>query len=271
MRVPGIVSGVNAIQEDQKSERQHMLLEWISPTNYPTRHSDILKHRQEGTGQWFLDSPEVARWLSKDKETLFCPGVPGAGKTMMAAITIHSLLQSMQHSSNGIAYVYCNYKAEEQDAFSMLSAILKQLAHGHESAMDIVEALYAPHATHGTKPLPEEILDTLGKVVKCYPTVYLVIDALDECQDIRGVCRDFLSSIRSLQVENDVRLMATSRSLPAINQEFCNNPTLEIQANRRDVERFIAGQVYRMPRCIQKNPALQRVVQDEVAGAADGM
>jgi hypothetical protein len=70
----------------------------------------------------------VARWLSEARGTLFCPGIPGASKTIVVAIAIDYLLKSMQNSSHGIAYVYCNYKArEEQDAASILAAVLKQL------------------------------------------------------------------------------------------------------------------------------------------------
>jgi hypothetical protein len=56
----------------------------------------------------------VARWLSEPHATLFCPGIPGAGKTMVAAIAIDYLLKPVQSSSHGVAYVYCNYKAQEE-------------------------------------------------------------------------------------------------------------------------------------------------------------
>ncbi|KAF2192220.1 hypothetical protein K469DRAFT_716724 [Zopfia rhizophila CBS 207.26] len=112
--VPVIQSGVDKIRQDQDSARHRRLLEWISPTDYPAQQSDIIKRRQEGTGQWFLDAPEVARWLSEPKGTLFCPGIPGAGKTMVAAIAIDHLLKLVQNNSHGVAYVYCNYKAQEE-------------------------------------------------------------------------------------------------------------------------------------------------------------
>jgi hypothetical protein len=108
-----IQSGVDRIWQDQDYARYGRFLEWISPTDYPAQQSDIIKRRQEGTGQWFLDAPEVRRWLSEAKGTLFCPGIPGAGKTMVAAIAIDYLLKLVQNSSNGVAYVFCNYKARK--------------------------------------------------------------------------------------------------------------------------------------------------------------
>ena len=87
-----------------------------------------------------MDAPEVSRWLNEPSATLFCPGIPGAGKTMIAAIAIDHLLNTVQHSKHGVAYVYCNYKAqEEQDVSSALAAILKQLVSGQSSAIDHIE------------------------------------------------------------------------------------------------------------------------------------
>lgn len=39
-------------------------------------------------------------------------GIPGAGKTMVAAITVDYLLNLVQNSLYGVAFVYCNYKAQ---------------------------------------------------------------------------------------------------------------------------------------------------------------
>ncbi|KAK1913235.1 hypothetical protein P3342_005171 [Pyrenophora teres f. teres] len=124
------------------------------------------RRRQKGTGQWFLAAPEFATWLGEPKDTLFCPGIPGAGKTIVAAIAIDHLVKSVQSSLVGVAYVYCNYKAqEEQDAFSMLAAIVKQLVQVRSSTAEPVERLYKQHADRGTKPSLEEIFSALREVV----------------------------------------------------------------------------------------------------------
>jgi hypothetical protein len=126
--VPAIQSGVGEIQQEQADAKHGKIVEWISATDYPAQQSDIIRRKQEGTGQGFLNAPEFAKWLGEPKGTLFCPGIPGAGKTMVAAIAIDHLLKSAQSSSVGIAYLYFNYKAqEEQGVSSLLAAIVKQL------------------------------------------------------------------------------------------------------------------------------------------------
>lgn len=271
-RVPAIQSGVDQIQQNQADATHREIVEWISPTSYPAQQSDIIRRRQEGTGQWFLDAPEFARWLDAPKGTLFCPGIPGAGKTMVAAIAIDHLLQSTQSSSTGVAYVNCNYKVQaEQDASSMLAAIVKQLVQGQLSAVEPVERLHRKHCNRGTKPLVEEIYSVLREVVAKHSMVYVVIDALDECRDSDGTRSQLLARLKDLQVGHDVRIMATARFIPEIQAEFQRAVKLEIQASDEDVRRYVAGQTHRLPRCIQRDPALQAMMQDKLAEAVNGM
>ncbi|KAF2809675.1 uncharacterized protein BDZ99DRAFT_33975 [Mytilinidion resinicola] len=191
---------------------------------------------------------------------------------MVAAIAIDHLLTLVHSSSHGVAYVYCNYKArEEQDVSRMLAAILKQLVQARPSLVGPVERLHKQHANRGTRPSPDEVFSALQDVLAHYSTIHIVVDALDECQDSDGTRCQFLAKLRDLQAVRDVRLMATSRFIPEITDGFNEALRLEVQASREDVKRFVAGQSYRLPRCIQHDPALQEIVQEKIVEAVDGM
>jgi hypothetical protein len=41
-----------------------------------------------------LKPPQFIEWLEGKKKTLFCPGIPGAGKTMIASIVVDHLRTS---------------------------------------------------------------------------------------------------------------------------------------------------------------------------------
>jgi Cdc6-like AAA superfamily ATPase len=59
---------------------------------------------------------------------LFCPGMPGAGKTMMATLVIDRLPRSEHGAERPIAFIYCNYKQQsEQSIEHMLSNLLRQV------------------------------------------------------------------------------------------------------------------------------------------------
>lgn len=153
----------------------------------------------------------------------------------------------------------------------MLAAILKQLVQARLSLVDPVERLYKQHADRGTRPSPDEVFGALLDVLERYSTVYIVVDALDECLDSDGTRRQFLAKLRGLQAESDVRLMATSRFIPEIVDMFNEGLKLEVQASEEDVKRFVAGQICRLPECIQRDPMLQESVQENIVEAVDGM
>jgi hypothetical protein len=191
---------------------------------------------------------------------------------MIATIVIDHLLNKIQNSSVGVAYVYFNYKArEEQDATSLLAAMLKQLVQARPSLLGGVEQLYLQHADKGTKPSLDEISKILEPVLVNHSTVYIVIDALDECRDSDGTRWHLLVRLRELQTRTNLRLMVTSRNMPEIVEEFQEERRLEVKASNEDVKLFVAGQIYRLPKCIQRDSLLQDIVQEKIVEAVDGM
>ncbi|KAH8725930.1 ankyrin repeat-containing domain protein [Phaeosphaeriaceae sp. PMI808] len=271
-QIPAIQSGLGVIRDDQQNAQHNKLMSWISSLEFPAQQSDIIGERQEGTGEWFLADLVFVNWLQKPHGTLFCPGVPGAGKTMISAIVIEHLLDKIQSSNIGIAFVYCNYKAqEEQKIGNLLSAILKQLVQVRPSIAEAAENLWENHAYKGTKPSVKDIFATLQAVLGKLSTTYIVVDALDECKDGAGTRRQLLDHIKILQTKHDLRFMITSRNIPEIEEEFKEAMKLEIQARNDDMRLFITGQIFRLPKCIRGSVALQAIVQDKIIEAAEGM
>jgi hypothetical protein len=82
------------------------LLTWLAPTDYVTQQSDFIGRRQEGTGQWLVNSSEFRNWVDQTNQTLFCPGISGAGKIMSAAIVVDKLYAKFKNDASvGIAYI----------------------------------------------------------------------------------------------------------------------------------------------------------------------
>jgi len=49
------------VPEDQKHEE---MLQWLSSVDYSLQQAGFLRQRQEGTGQWFLESHQFQEWYS---------------------------------------------------------------------------------------------------------------------------------------------------------------------------------------------------------------
>ena len=187
------------IEQHRDSENRAAILDWLTQVDYASQQNDFIARRQEGTGQWLLDSGEYQTWLQSAKKTLFCPGIPGAGKTILAAITIDNLTARFQKDpSIGIAYIYFNFRRrDEQKAVDLLASLLKQLSQQRASLPDNVKALHDQHER--TRPSFEEISKTLQSVAAIYSRVFIVVDALDECQAFDGCRTRFLTELFKVQ------------------------------------------------------------------------
>jgi Cdc6-like AAA superfamily ATPase len=116
---------------------------------------------------------------------MYCPGMPGAGKTLLTAVVVEELNSRFQDDESiGVAYLYCNFRRQhEQRADNLLSSLLKQLIQPLPSAPDCVQSLYKRHKSFGTYMTFDELLTCLKSVIiNTYSRVFFIVDALDECQ-----------------------------------------------------------------------------------------
>lgn len=261
---------VKVRQEDQYRQE---ILNWLTLLDYGPQQSDFLKRRQPGTCQWLLDSEEYQGWLKTRKQTLFCPGIPGAGKTICTSIVIHDLITQFQFDlSIGIAYIYYNFRQQdEQKIDNLLASLLRQLVESQPSLPESVKVLYNHHKAKRTQPSLEEISKVLHSVVAIYSRVFIAVDALDECQ-ISDRCRSkFLTEIFNLQSKAGINFFATSRPNPDIKNEFTGYPSREILASDEDVRRYLDGHMSDLPEFVLNRPDLQEEIKAEITRVVDGM
>ncbi|KGO76098.1 hypothetical protein PITC_006410 [Penicillium italicum] len=221
-------------------------LDWLTKIDYGPLHSDYLKRRQPETGKWLLESTEYQDWRNTDKKTLFCPGIPGAGKTILASIVIEDLTaQCLTDHTDGLAYVYFNFqRKDEQKAEDLLASILKQLAQSQSSLPQSVKSLYKHHETRRTRPSLDELSICIQSMTATYTRVFLVIDALDECQKSDDCRYVFLSRLFDLQRKGHFKILATSRHIPEISERFIGD-RVEVRAHASDVKKYLDGRILR--------------------------
>jgi len=249
------------------------ILNWLTPINYGSQQSDYIKRRQEGTGQWLLDSKEFQAWLETSKQTLFCPGIPGGGKTILTSVVVNDLISRHQNDLNiGITYIYCNFRRrDEQKAEDLLASLLKQLSQERSSLPDSVKALYNHHKDKRTRPSFDEISISLLSVMAMYSRTFIIIDALDECQPSDGCRTKFLTQLFNLQAKCGANVFATSRFIPDITRTFVGSASLEIRASDKDVQVYIDSHISKLPGFVSRSPDLQEEIKNEIVNAVDGM
>ncbi|KPM40550.1 hypothetical protein AK830_g6003 [Neonectria ditissima] len=207
------------------------------------KHNDFIRRRQKGTGQWLLDSDEFHAWVTADKQTLSCPGIPGAGKTIITAIVID----------------YIQSKTRDDESTGL----------GQSSLPASVRDLYRRHRQDRTTPHFGEISETLYSLAATYSKVFIVVDALDECQsDTRT---RFLEVILKLRAKARANIFATSRFNTEIKDMFEESVCLEIRATNEDVWKYLDGRMLELPEFVRRNLELREEIMSEIVPLAKGM
>ncbi|KAF3918254.1 Ankyrin-1 [Orbilia brochopaga] len=255
-----------------ESERQ-AIINWLTPVDYAIQQSDFINRRQSGTGKWLLDSPEFSTWLNTEAQTLFCPGIPGAGKTILTSIVVDDLYKRFCNDSTvGLAFVYCNFQQQhEQSVEDLVASLLKQLVQGLPELTDSIRSLYNKHKGKQMRPSFHEVTEVLQSVASIYSRLFIIIDALDECQTSPGCRARLLGEIFGLQTNHRANIFATSRTIADVKEIFEGSMTLEIRAMEEDIQRYIDSHIMYLPTFVGRDPALQEEIKTGIIGTVDGM
>ncbi|ETI26228.1 hypothetical protein G647_03005 [Cladophialophora carrionii CBS 160.54] len=253
--------------------KQQTLLNWLSPLVFASRQHDYISRCEPGTGHWLFESTEYHEWLARSMRTLFCPGIPGAGKAMQTSILVHDLASKFNdHNGVGIAYIYCNFqRQQDQKVDYLLANIVKQLAQSQNPFPSSVQALYERHRERSTRPLLDELSATLHSVSSSYSKVFVVIDALDECDDTDGSRTKLLDHLFSAQSQLGLNLFATSRSISAINKRFEGSLWKEIRPSHEDIFTFLDRRMRQLPDFVIGDMDLWNEIKTEIALAIEGI
>jgi Cdc6-like AAA superfamily ATPase len=212
-------------------------------------------------------------WLNSGRQTLFCPGIPGAGKTILTSIVVEELTTRFSNDPNvGIAYIYCNFRRQnEQKIDNLLASLLKQLAESQPSLPGTLKELYDQHKTERTWPSLQEISAALQSIVTQYSRLFIIVDALDECLSSNGCQQKLLSEIFNLQTKVGANVFVTSRFIPEITDKFAGCTLLEIRASEEDIRRYLEGHMSQLPTFVRRSLDLQEEIKTHIIMAVDGM
>jgi Cdc6-like AAA superfamily ATPase len=199
---------------------------------------------------------------------LFCPGKPGSGKTMITAIVIeHLLTRFLDDSTIAVVYLYCNFRRQhEQTSEDLLISLLKQLIQCRGSIDGRIQRTKS-------RPQMEELLELIDLAIANFSSVYILIDALDECGLSDGHCRKILSLVSRFPRQYRVRLFVTSRFIPEILKTFQGDLiiTKEIIAHENDVRTYLEEHMTKLSLCVLRSPDLQHEIQSTIINSTDGM
>ncbi|KIJ34077.1 hypothetical protein M422DRAFT_70295 [Sphaerobolus stellatus SS14] len=198
----------------QRVQVDENIRKWLSAPDPSIERNAALNERQDGTGDWFLQTEAFKQWrMSGGNSVLWLHGqlaiTAGSGKTIISAYIGDKLLHDDKVSE--LAYFFFdkngNEKAKE-DLSGLLSSLLLQLATRQERHK-ILYAAYQSDRHKGT-PARSSMLEYFDKVLAVPGNVILIIDALDEHRDPRDKLLRFLTDL-SCGRHDRLRILVTSR------------------------------------------------------------
>lgn len=130
--------------------------------------------------------------------------------------------------------------------------------------------LYTQYNSRNIRPSEEEFSRILQSLISRFSHVYIVIDALDECnQKTRS---KFIEKLQELPA--NLHLLYTSRHLGDIQEAFAEASHLEIRASDADVARYLKAQILQVPKLVKfckKAGDLQSSIIEKLVEKARGM
>ena len=177
------------------------------------------------------------------------------------------------HEDVGIAFVYCNYNEKgDQTVTNLIASLLQQLIQRHPIVPNKIRTLYEQHICKRTRPTLAEYSELLRLELTSCPRAFVVVDALDECDDSSGTRSSFIADL--LKLPPTTYLMITSRDLPSIESELGQFRRLEIRASDADVRIYLERRIAtesRLKRHIQADPALENTILETIVKKVEGM
>ncbi|MCJ1385990.1 hypothetical protein MMC17_009115 [Xylographa soralifera] len=208
----------------------------LAPRLYDIDLEQILESRSRNTWKWILDESMVQEWSSLDKDRapiLWLSGIPGAGKTHLAA----SIIENRMESKRNAVFVFMKYQdGETIRRIDVYHSFIFQLLFDHESLRPALQAAYKNNYRQLSSSVAF-VLSLLRNMFECVKTMHIVIDGLDEInqaeryvllRDLVDLC-DTCSNVKLLlcsRKDSDIsRLLRKKAKILVVDRQ--NTPDIE--------------------------------------------
>ncbi|KAM0421202.1 hypothetical protein ACHAPT_010922 [Fusarium lateritium] len=248
------------------------LRDWLQPTDYLADSGEFRRHlssQAPGTGLWICKTGEYKRWHdSPDHGSLWIKGVPGAGKSVMAA----SLVQHLRTTEDCpvLFFFFRNIVAANFSPRALIQDWLAQiLPYSPRLQFALQPRLQTSLAETSDGDLVQLFLDG----VSCVPKLYCVGDALDEMTTEN---RSFLDRLNGLATyrPHSLKLLMTSRPKQYLQSALRDSSIVHISLQQRlvdaDIVSYLNHRFDRAPKSDSQRHIKQQVM-DMVARRSEGL
>ncbi|KAL8902919.1 MAG: hypothetical protein Q9207_004287 [Kuettlingeria erythrocarpa] len=244
----------------------------------PSRNQRMgLKLRQPGTGLWLIDSQEYREWSQTHRARLWLYGIPGAGKTILAATAIEEALRTSS-ASHAVAFFYCDYKdTATQEPRLILGSLSQQIAKQDEQSFEKLQSFcdrWNPECKDDFHYESQELRDLVIDLASNFDGLTIVVDGLDECGSEAAEVTELLTSLNVMDGYADIKTLFLSRDEFGIRDHLEEFSKVEIAARSSDLKLYVAAEIdirMRKQKLRIKDQSLKSDIMERLVNEADGM
>lgn len=244
-------------------------IQWLSKLTFQSTQDEIYRQKLPTSLRWFFALPDFQTWVSGGGKTLLCSGIAGAGKSVLAATVIQHLLDRYPQGDIGIAWIYCTFRARQQQTpGQMLASIAAQLVRQSEALKKVVSSM---KKNMEAEPRSDQVQEIFVQCKNTFTSIYIVIDALDEYSEDSHGWVPFIEALKSANL--GANLFVTARPLPNIEQGFADVLKVEIMAQEEDITAYISSELESpvLQKHILKDDELRNHIERQLLEKSQGM
>lgn len=245
------------------------ITKWLQPTPYDFERSEYSKHRAShllGTGTWLTSTQVYQQWHSGDNGLLWIKGIPGSGKSVMAASIIKQLQQT------GVPVVYFFFRQIIDANHNPIAALRDWLCQvlDYSPPLQVKLQQYLEEHRSLDSLSPTDLWSDLKMALRNLHKTYCVTDALDEMDPGHD---DFLKGLVDLGRwrPESIKVLMTSRPIARLETSLRSFSIPQIRLEERLVDLDIAAYVQYKLRSSSIAKEDWSAIQQAIPGRANGM
>ncbi|KAJ5184304.1 hypothetical protein N7472_009144 [Penicillium cf. griseofulvum] len=227
---------------------------------------DTASHISPGTGKWLTSTTNYQQWHQGDDGLLWIKGIPGSGKSVLAAWIINQLRK------DGIPVIFFFFRqiidAKHQPVAALRDWLCQVLDYSPPLQAKLKEYIDCKRTLDSLSS--SNLWKDLRLALATFPKVYCVTDALDEMDQGND---DFLKALVKLGQwrPSIVRVLITSRPVSIVENSLRPFSVPQIRLEESLVDLDIAAYVQYKLCQSSITPGLWRVIEEAIPGRANGL
>jgi len=280
----GVTVTIDQISDDTqrlliiaRSDEIDKIKAWLSPPDPWTNHHAARSLHQTGTGKWVLDNDVYKAWLGGSTRHLWLCGKAGCGKTILSSSIVEDVQRHCYQAVGfGLAPFYFTFTDRGKQSYeAMLRSLIAQLGLQEPGLPALQEKYGQRHKLKGELNV-QSFESILLVILATYDTVFVVLDALDECPDEGNARSKLFDGLEYLANEAaNLKIFMTSRDIPDIRDYMVCFPAKRLPimtgAVDKDIHSYVAQQLSQGQYFKKLKRESLDLIQTTITRQADGM